>query len=261
MNTSTLNPLDGLAAELVGRGLPVDYAQRAASEIADHHRDLVSELRSTGLDETAAAAEASRRLGESRTLTKKTVREYQRRFWCGRWPLLTFFIGPIPLVILTWVATWIAVFCFVWPLQKLAIIGNYQPDGVLSTWERLVCLGGQAWFLLATPALALLILSQLAARAALGRSWVVLTAGILAMFSGLFLCEFAGNCFRFTLPADQGLLMVGFPFVRFWLGTRNWGTLAPYIAQVLLPLGIATVILLRNRQLSLRARQLVLDDC
>ena len=49
MNTDTPAPLEDIAADLVRRGLPVDYAQRAAAEFADHHRDLVDELQRSGL--------------------------------------------------------------------------------------------------------------------------------------------------------------------------------------------------------------------
>ena len=64
-----------------------------------------------GLDEVAASTEAVRRLGDSRTLVKKTVREYQRRFWCGRWPLLTFLLGPIVFAVLSFVAIVLLAYC------------------------------------------------------------------------------------------------------------------------------------------------------
>ena len=97
MNTQELH--DGFQTELVRRGLPADYASGAAAELADHHRDVVEELRATGLDDSAAETEAAQRLGDRRLLVKKAVREFQRRHWCGRWPLLTFFIGPVVLLI------------------------------------------------------------------------------------------------------------------------------------------------------------------
>jgi hypothetical protein len=58
MNTSTLELLDGIAAELIRRGLPADYAERAALELAEHHRDLVDELRNAGWTDTHAVLEA-----------------------------------------------------------------------------------------------------------------------------------------------------------------------------------------------------------
>ena len=94
---NTPESLNGMVSDLIRRGLPADYATRAAAEFSDHHRDLVEELQASGLSESQATTEASHRLGDSRTLVKKTVREYQRRFWCGRWPLLMFLFGPIPV--------------------------------------------------------------------------------------------------------------------------------------------------------------------
>ena len=44
MNNVTPAVPEHLAAELVRRGLPVEFAQRAASNSHDHRRDLVSEL-------------------------------------------------------------------------------------------------------------------------------------------------------------------------------------------------------------------------
>ena len=77
MNTQELH--DGFQKELIRRGLPADYASSAAAELADHHRDLVGELCNTGMDESAAAREAAQRLGDHRSLVKKSVREFQRR--------------------------------------------------------------------------------------------------------------------------------------------------------------------------------------
>ena len=105
MNTSTHEPLEAMVADLIRHGLPADYARRAAAELADHHRDLVEELQASGWTDEHAQSEASRRLGEPHELAKKTVREYQRRYWCGRWPLLTFFLGPIPGLLMVWMIT------------------------------------------------------------------------------------------------------------------------------------------------------------
>lgn len=252
MNTGTPAALDGLLAQLLRRGLPADYAQRAVAELADHHEDLVDELRAAGDSESRAAAEAARRLGEARTLVKKTAREYQRRYWCGRRPLVTFLLGPIPLMILAWLALTLIAFCIIWPLERMGVTANPEVDGIVSPLEYWSTCVAQSMYLLISPALVLLALAWRAKRAAMGSGWVCLSAGILAVFASLFWIGFAGGA-RTDMPADQGMLMLGLPML--------WHAKEPlYLAQFLLPLGIAGVLLFRARQLALRAAQLAATD-
>ena len=77
--------LSGMVSELIRRGLPAAYAERAVAELVDHRQDLLEELKATGISESQADTETVERLGSPRMLVKKTVREYQRRYWCGRW--------------------------------------------------------------------------------------------------------------------------------------------------------------------------------
>ena len=257
MNTSKSAPLENIAADLVRRGLPIEYAERSAAELADHYGDLVVELRATGLSESQATTEATRRLGDARTLVKKTVREYQHRFWCGRWPLLTFLLGPIPLLVVAWVVIILVAFCISWPLQQMGFTVNPITDGVVSPLEYAVTYVAHALFLFLAPAVALMALARLAKKAAMGSGWVCLSASILALLAGSFVLHFA-YAIRPDMPADQPLLMIGLPMLDSW----RWYTRNPVlVAQSLFPLGIAAVLLLRQKQLSLRAQQLVLDDC
>lgn len=268
-------PLAGLAVALIRRGLPADYAERAAMELADHHRDLVSELRATGLSESQAADEALCRLGDARALVKKTVREYQRRYWCGRWPLLTFLFGPISLMLLAWVATGLLVFGISWPLLKFGIVGPHEPDGIVSMGERVVASMVVAWFLFAVPAMVVLALARLARRAALSWPWIGLAACVLALSVGMIKSGFPDPALHHTkfdgkeLPADMSVLTIGVPvFVSASMTTTipqilwNWFTRdLKQAVQFLLPLIVAAGVLLRERQLSLRAQRLAVDGC
>src|ERR1700755_1093009 len=85
---NTPESLNGMLPDLIRRGLPSEYAQRAAAEFADHHHDLVEELQATGFSESQAQTEAS-----------------QGRFWSARWPLITFLLAPIPTFIAVWLAS------------------------------------------------------------------------------------------------------------------------------------------------------------
>jgi hypothetical protein len=260
---NTPESLRGIVSDLVRRGLPAEYAQRAGSELADHHRDLVIELQGAGLSESEAVAEASRRLGNSPTLVKKTVREYQRRYWCGRWPLVTFLFGPIPLLALIWTAGWVVVFCIFWPLEKLGLLKQYAPDGTISFWEFVLNQVLVAFVCLVAPAIAISALARLAKWAALHRIWLVVSACVLGSISGMIDIGFPEPSMQPTMsdgrpmPADQPLVVVGVPVLApSFLAAWNWYTRNfAQIFQMVLPLIVASAFFLRARQLSLRSQR------
>jgi len=259
----TPEAIDGLLGQLLRCGLPVEYAQRAVEELADHHQDLVEELRAAGHGESQAVAEADRRLGAPRTLVKKTVSAYQRRFWCGRWPLLTFLLGPIPLLVITWVATSLASLCVVWPLVKLGVIGPYQCDGILSASERSQVYFMQGLYLFVIPMAVTLYFARLARRAALSWAWVAVAAGMLAALMISLECGIPDpvpimmNADGTTLPADRFFCRMGMPAswndLWLWFGVNH--------IQCLLPLGIGGLMVVRMWQLSQRAARLAAGDC
>ncbi len=259
MNTQKLH--DGFQTELVRRGLPVEYASGAAAELADHHRDVVDELRATGLDNSAAETEAANRLGDRRSLVKKSVREFQRRHWCGRWPLLTFLLGPIPLLFLIWAATMLVALCILWPLEKMGLELNAPPDGIISTGERVGLYVAQGLYLFVAPALVMFVLARLIKRSAMGSHWLCLGAGVLAAFVGLFLFDYS-DVVRVDLPADKVMMVMGLPMFESWAATWKWYTHDPlHIVQFLLPLGIAAAMVLRSKQLALRSRRPMIGGC
>ncbi len=267
MNAPTPAPLDHLAADLVRRGLPVEYAQRAAAELADHHRDLVAELRATGLDEAAASAEASRRLGDSHSLVKKTVRAYQRRYWCGRWRWTMFVFAPIPLLFVAWLGT-IALFALfiVWPLDALGFSGPVETfDGIISTKEWAFACLVQAWFLFVVPAATMFGLARFARWAAIDWRWVAASACVLALSVCVASCGFpaAELHHRMTdgspVPADRFVMTVGLVIPSPSAASRAW--YRDQFGRILLPFAVAAVVLIRNRQLALRSEQLVLNGC
>jgi hypothetical protein len=260
---NTPRALEGVCAQLLRRGVPTDYAQRAAGELADHHQDLVEELRAAGHDEAQAIVEADRRLGDARTLIKKTLREYQQRYWCGRWPLITFLLGPIPLLILAWVGSSLVLLCIGWQVEKLDVAGPYEPDGVISTGERLVIYVMQGSYLFAVPALVMFGLARLAKRAALHWAWVGVAACVLATSMASIRCGIPDPVPAMlqsdgsTLPADRYFCVLELP--DSWSTVWSWFGLEHI--QGLLPLAVASVMLLHFRKLADRSARLVLDGC
>jgi hypothetical protein len=245
--------------ELIRRGLPIEYSSRAAEEFADHHRDLTEELQLAGMDEAAAITAASKRLGDPKSLMKKTVRAYQRRYWCGRWPVTTFVVAPIPLVLLMWMAKWLICFAIAMPLQRWGII-EHQPDGIMSFGEWAFVRSVQIVFLFLTPAAVLFCLFRLARRAALNCRWVCMSAMLLSLFAGLFLYDFNSKGFAIRVPRDEVVCIVGVPFLSSG-GMWNWYTQNPWLmAQVLCPLAVATILIWRSKQLALLSQSLIFED-
>jgi hypothetical protein len=235
MNTVTPAPLEHIAVDLIRRGLPIDYAQRAAAELVDHHRDLVAELQNAGVDESAALAEASRRLGDSHTLVKKTVREYQRRHWCGRWPLMTFLLGPLPAMCLVSLAIALV-------LMGIAATGDAfgvrlgPPDGKTSITE-LLCIEG-IWGLLFAlpPMLVSIVFLWLARRSSCGLAWGGIAGIEVALLSGLS---------HFDVDYQHGRLQVGWPIDMptmsgwfDWYFSSSWR----HLLQFSLPLATCAII-------------------
>jgi hypothetical protein len=260
----------------VRRGLPIEYAQRAAAEIADHHRDLIDELQATGMSTPQAEMEATRRLGDARNLVKQTVREYQRRRWCARWPLLTFLIAPLPLLILSWTATALLVMGVFWPFIKLGLVQTDQHDGIISTAEWIADRLVVAWFLFAVPAMLVVVFARIARRAALSWQWVVLATCILAFSTGMIHSGFADPAHKHTmldgtpLPADAHVMTLWVPIfapntatpAMLWKSLWQWFTCdIAQASQLLLPLVVAAAVLFRARQVSLHAEKLALSDC
>jgi hypothetical protein len=183
MNTSTFEPLDEIVTELIRRGLPTEYARRAASELSDHHCDLVEELQAAGWTEPHAALEASRRLGHPRELVKKTVCEYQRSYWCGRWPLITFLLGPVPAFLLAVVLTGFIAVGVGKVVEKGAGITEIQ------TWaEYTIAYSAKIWLTYGIPSLVVVLFGWLAMRAAIHQAWPCLASIVLAAFVGFVQC-------------------------------------------------------------------------
>jgi hypothetical protein len=236
---STYEPLEGMVFELTRRGLPPEYALRATYELVDHHRDLVEELKARGWTETHAVQEASRRLGIPRQLVKETVREYQRRYWCARWPLITFVLGPLPAFFLV---------CFLTGFVAVAM-GKLLEKGAaptpIETWiEYTVAYSAKIWLTLVAPVLVVSLFCWLAKRAALAHAWPCLASLTIAVFVAFVQCTFSIH----PSEAHASVFMVGY---HFWFLPECWNASLlrffwnPWqLAQLVLPLAVTGVLLL-----------------
>jgi hypothetical protein len=257
---------ENIAAALVRRGLPVEYAERTAVEFCDHYRDLIAELRADGVDESTTVAEAARRLGDPRTLVKKTVREYQRRYWCGRWPLVTFLLAPVPMWIAAYIATAWVMIVATWCLHSFGLIGSKHIHVAISSAPYWFRYSVDVLLWVGIPAVLTFGLARLARRSALGWQWVALAACVLAFSAGSVRKE------RATIVDPQTMTLMADPVHSVWIslpliepgwwhhtGWQRWYGGHPLQAlQFLVPLAVAGLLLLRAQQLALRAERLAI---
>lgn len=247
---STVTPIapENFAAELVRRGLPVDYAQHFAAELDDHRRDLLGELRASGFDKCAAEIEAARRLGDDRLLAKRTVREFRQRHWCGRWPLVTFVLAPIPALCLFWLAMATVLMGVTFMCQTLGIELT-QIDGKTSLFERSLVesIWGVAFLL--GPVFITSLFWKLARHSGMALFWGVLVGVQIASFIGLM---------QFNVDYQRCTLQVGMPIdlpsLSGWIHWYFGGTWR-HLVQVIVPLAlgmscVASQMMARWRALS-----------
>ena len=86
---------------LMSLGMSPSYAERVASELQDHWKDIVEEARVSGYSEKEAAEFADLRLGDTKEIARSIVVKVRRTRWAGRHPLVAFVVMPIPLFFLT----------------------------------------------------------------------------------------------------------------------------------------------------------------
>lgn len=172
-----------LYAELIRRGLPADYARRTAEELDDHRADLIADLRADNAADPEAIAD--KRLGETRKLAKRIAGDYRRRSWFGRWPLLSFLIAPIPMLLISWAG----VLCGVWLFSEAYDLVSPREEGPLSPTETQV-----VWFFITgvvgvlffvTPAAIAWCYGGLALRSTQKRAYVLAVCLLIGVANGL----------------------------------------------------------------------------
>jgi hypothetical protein len=232
--------------ELVRRGLPMEYSRRAAEELADHQHDILEELQVAGMDEASAIATASERLGDSKSLLKKTVREFQRRHWCGRWPVMTFALGPMALLFVAWVGSSF----FLVGIGKLCeALGMQMPNSSheLGSLGLAILYFVVIWFLLAIPAAVVLFLSRLAMRSGVNLAWLVISSALLALMVGSVRTGFVPSPetvehpFMITIPAFWLLSTPSLGEIASWYLHTTW-----QMTQVFVPLLTAVILVWRK---------------
>jgi hypothetical protein len=260
---NTPESLDSVFSDLVRRGLPAEYAGRTASELKDHRADLAEELQAAGMSEAEANAEAACRLGPPRMLVEKTVREYRSRYWCARWPLVTFLFGPAAALVSLWVVTAVLFLGVMYGLGYAGFEGDYLVktcDGVISTSEYAVMFATKMWMFFALPALVTTVFARSAFRAAMDWRWIAVSACLFALVVGSLYYGFVGDTMKANLAADRVILGIACPGLGGWEnGLRhvwNWYARDLYqVLQSLAPLALAAWLIIRHELAARRLAQ------
>ena len=159
--------------------------------------------------------DAEQRLGEPAHLAIFAAEQYHARSFFGRHPVLTFLVGPLPLLWLGLVIVgilffgtgvvmegidWVWSVIFDWPLSSIPEENHPYVQGV--------ALAVMCWIALVLPPLfAGSVLCRVAARNGLHWKWPVLGCGLLAVVSG-----FSWASYRIKTIDSAGTFMIGFQF-------------------------------------------------
>src|SRR5262249_52472400 len=103
--------LDWLFQELNRQGLPPQYVRRVVRELKEHQDDLRDEGSEAALEANTGGSAAAGRLGDPQQLADTIASSFRARHFSGRHPIWAFVVAPIPLVLLGWIALWVAFLC------------------------------------------------------------------------------------------------------------------------------------------------------
>jgi hypothetical protein len=244
---------DELRSELRRQRLPQAYITRLLAELDDHYEDLLEEG-STSMGaarklhaESRTQDDLQARLGEPTQLALFASEQYHARSFWGRYPWVTYLLGPIPLLVVMWTvylaSIWIPVYC-------VGSFGEHmgwwtEDGGDVASADYLVT---QAivvtcffWGLMVLPPLGVaLTLCRVYRRNALDRWWPIVGCTILAVVVAAL--HISWRLHTGNGPHERGMIMLGVipPQTLFVVGL--------FAAKFALALGIGLLLVKRAQQ-------------
>lgn len=176
--------LDGLRDRLRRQGLPARYVRRLVRELEDHFEDLLMEE-----EQTMSKEALQERIGDAEELARAAASEYRKRTVFGRHPVLTFVVGPLPLMALGWILFLVSAFALFKGLH-LVLGSSFEVEGKpVGQWPPLMV--GLAWALhgaarFVPPAVVALVFWRLASRGGLSWRWSLAACAIVALLAGMY---------------------------------------------------------------------------
>jgi hypothetical protein len=235
-----------LRVELEQHGLPPAYIERLLGELDDHYTDLLEE-RSSSMGAARKldfeANDLRDRLGEPTQLAIFAAEQYRARSFLGRHPIVTFVLGPVPLLVVCWIVTMLGI---VWTGMGLAYVCEHWFGLSEATWEPKDHLWTQAitmvafsWFVIVFPPLSVaVLLCRIARRNAVNWRWPIAACTLLAIVSG-----FLTVSYRLALARNEGQTMIGFN-----LGSSFQWLLITYLPKFAMAFAIGLLLVKRSQQ-------------
>ena len=167
-------------------------------------------------------------LGNPRELAAGAAREYQKRTFSGRHPILMFLLAPLPLTLVAWVAV-VALIAglFRW-------LGPESGSDVPNAWRYGMPVVLVLWAVV-PPTLVALLVCRMSVRSGRTWRWVAASLALIALATAAFQSDL-----RWPSQPGNGQLMVGFGL--------NSHPSAEQCLQFTFPLLAATLALLHFRR-------------
>jgi hypothetical protein len=240
-----------LRSELRRGGLPPAYIERLVAELDDHFNDLLEE-RSTSMGaarklqfepENLEQQDLEQRLGEPAQLALFAAEQYHARSFWGRHPLVTYLLGPLPLLVACFVAYAVAFWAVTW---VISLVGTHVLGWSEATfanpadfiWWQAVLLALLSWYVVVFPPLtAAWLLCRTYRRNALDWRWPVIGCTLLAVVCGMF-----QTSYNIATEPDTGQFMLGFDIGQ----SSAW--LLRFLPKFAIALSIGLLLIQRARQ-------------
>ncbi|MBI2823457.1 MAG: hypothetical protein HYX69_02060 [Planctomycetia bacterium] len=171
--------LNRVRNELRKARLPAAYAERLVEELSDHVTDLSEEQMSMEARESPSVVE---RLGPPVEVAQAAAKQYRRRTFCGRHPIVMFVVLPILIMPLAWFALVMAI-VGVRELSEFLDLGRLSSQQFTPTLVgavRLLCTAA----VVAPAAIVAVVLCRLASKASVRWHWPLLACAILGAIVG-----------------------------------------------------------------------------
>ncbi|HEX2477038.1 MAG TPA: hypothetical protein VHK01_19950 [Lacipirellulaceae bacterium] len=237
---------EALRSELRRRGLPRAYIERLVAEIDDHFIDLLEE-RSTSMGASrklqVEQEDLQQRLGEPAQLALFAAEQYHARNFWGRHPLVTYLLGPLPLLVGCFVAYGLAF----WAVTSVvSFIGTYILGWTETTfanpadfiWLQAVLLALLCWYTTVFPPLTTAwLLCRTYRRNGLDWRWPVVGCTLVAIVCGMF-----RTSYNIATEPNTGQFMVGFDIGQ----SSAW--LLRFLPKFAISLAIGLLLIHRARQ-------------
>lgn len=193
--------LEQLAQKLAEHDVPARCQQRLLEELRDHWSDITDEENrmSTELETTA------RRMGNPTLIAGVAAATYRRPGFLGRHPLLTFILGPLPVVILTAVLFALAIVAAAWVTGIAAELDNREPGTQISPAALTLLATFQHGIRFVPFVVAALFFAWLGMRTGVRGRWCLAACTLIGLVAGAFVVTLA-------VPTDggPGSLSIGF---------------------------------------------------